>query len=729
MAKQKSPQRTLVQEEILNSLKTTIRPTETGFGYRLGITAVGLAMLMMPLIYLGVIGLIGHMVWWNIEFAKHAKQGGLNIILAILGAITILFMIKPIFSGWQKGAKPIRLKRNAEPFLFDYVEAICDAVNAPYPKSIRIDCEPNASAGPRKSVLSLFQGELTLTIGMPLVAGFNVRQLTGVLGHEFGHFSQGYGMKLSAIVRRMNYWYMRAAFERDNWDEMLVSLSRSLPSRVAVFVWIVRFFVWLARKLIFFVFILGHAISSYMLREMEYDADRYETRLVGSKTFASTCKKLADITLANQMALNDLNNFYREGKLADNLPALIVSNIPHITPEIRKLVRKHERDTQTGWFDSHPTNRDRIESAKAENTDGVFNPPMNFGDLPASVLFHDFERVSKAITLQHYKALLAEDFDKSKVKSTEILIGQREAEIEAGKALDRYFQVHIPILRPLRLADDVNEPPENAKETLRELQESRKQMLALVDEYETLAKCIEEAEDSWLLAGEAQALLDANISFNASDYRLKSSRQKTVRARTTVTEEAVRNLGARMLPFEMAAEERLSYALRLLHVPKVSQAIKNGDELLQLQQLIPEAVFVSNLMNSLPDLRIAYRKLGTLCSHLDNHARPELIQAIETQMRSVHSILRKMKKKMSTRMYPFEHTVDSTKLDDYALPFVPDTQDLLGLLTVTQEMFERLAGVQMRLFSRLAHTAEKVEAVVGLPPLQERKPKETAQSA
>jgi len=314
-------------------------------------------------------------------------------------------------------------------------------------------------------------------------------------------------------------------------------------------------------------------------------------------------------------------------------------------------------------------------------------------------------------------------------KSTEILIGQREAEIEAGKALDRYFQVHIPILRPLRLADDVNQPPENAKETLRELQDSRKQMLALVDEYETLAKCIEEAENSWLLAGEAQALLDAEISFDASNYRLKSARPKSVRARTAITEEAVRNLGSQMLPFEMAAEERLSYALQLLHVPKVSQAINNGDELLQLQQLIPEAVFVSNLMNRFPDLRIAYRKLGTLCSHLDKHERPELFRAIETQMRSVHSILRTMKKKMSTRMYPFEHTDDSTKLDDYALPFVPDTRDLLGLLTVTQEMFERLAGVQMRLFSRLAHTAEKVEEVVGLPPLQERKPKEEAKSA
>lgn len=52
-----------------------------------------------------------------------------------------------------------------------------------------------------------------LTIGLPLVAGLSLQQLAGVLAHEFGHFSQGAGMRLTYIVRSINAWFLRVVYE------------------------------------------------------------------------------------------------------------------------------------------------------------------------------------------------------------------------------------------------------------------------------------------------------------------------------------------------------------------------------------------------------------------------------------------------------------------------------------------------------------------------------------
>jgi Zn-dependent protease with chaperone function len=38
---------------------------------------------------------------------------------------------------------------------------------------------------------------LVLVIGLPLAAGMSMRQVAGVLAHEFGHFAQGAGMRFN----------------------------------------------------------------------------------------------------------------------------------------------------------------------------------------------------------------------------------------------------------------------------------------------------------------------------------------------------------------------------------------------------------------------------------------------------------------------------------------------------------------------------------------------------
>ena len=58
--------------------------------------------------------------------------------------------------------------------------------------------------------------------------------------------------------------------------------------------------------------VAGHGVSCLMLRQMEFDADRYEARVAGSDTFVQTCQALGLLQVASQAAMNELQMSWRE---------------------------------------------------------------------------------------------------------------------------------------------------------------------------------------------------------------------------------------------------------------------------------------------------------------------------------------------------------------------------------------------------------------------------------
>ena len=83
--------------------------------YRIGLVLVMAMMVLLPLIYVGLIGLIAYGVWVHmtnntgILTAAHGSRGGRGALLAyctpiVAGATAILFMIKPLFARAEGGA-------------------------------------------------------------------------------------------------------------------------------------------------------------------------------------------------------------------------------------------------------------------------------------------------------------------------------------------------------------------------------------------------------------------------------------------------------------------------------------------------------------------------------------------------------------------------------------------------------------------------------------------------
>ncbi|MBT6155735.1 MAG: hypothetical protein HOH82_13845, partial [Planctomycetaceae bacterium] len=206
--KKKRPARPSPQQ-VIDAFDGDIEPVQVGIGYRLGILLVAFFMLLLPLLYVGIIGLAAYGVYWhaasNVDMFSGTQGRGVVMVFLvyltpmIIGGILVVFMFKPLFSRSPHSERWRSLTRDDQPLLFAFVERICDAVGAAHPSRINLDVQVNASASFRRGWLSFLGNDLVLTIGMPLVAGMSTRQFAGVLAHEFGHFSQGAGMRLTYV--------------------------------------------------------------------------------------------------------------------------------------------------------------------------------------------------------------------------------------------------------------------------------------------------------------------------------------------------------------------------------------------------------------------------------------------------------------------------------------------------------------------------------------------------
>jgi hypothetical protein len=317
----------------------------------------------------------------------------------LVGSIVVVFMIKPLFARQPKAMQPITLQPGDEPVFHSFVQRICELIGAQAPREVRIDCAVNASAGLRRGFLSFFGNDLVLTVGMPLVGGLSMRQLAGVIAHEFGHFTQGAGMRLSYVIRRVNGWFARVIYERDAWDVTLEEWSQTDTWWISLMVGCARLGVWFSRLLLTGLMYFGHAISSFLMRQMEYDADLCEVQVAGSEGFKSTANRLAELSVTTGALYKEMHRTWRSShRLPDNMPMLISHHANRLTDEAKAGIAAGSLSENTGWLDTHPSNADRIAAAERAAQPGLF-----VSDGPAEELLHNYKSLSRLVTLAHYE--------------------------------------------------------------------------------------------------------------------------------------------------------------------------------------------------------------------------------------------------------------------------------------------------------------------------------------
>lgn len=95
----------------------------------------------------------------------------------------------------------IRVTEQEEPELWALVRSVAEQAGTRAPDEIHLVAEVNAAVSEDVRLLGLRPGKRRLLIGLPLMTGLSEPQLTAVLAHEFGHYSN-HDTRLSAINRR-----------------------------------------------------------------------------------------------------------------------------------------------------------------------------------------------------------------------------------------------------------------------------------------------------------------------------------------------------------------------------------------------------------------------------------------------------------------------------------------------------------------------------------------------
>ncbi|MCP5085976.1 MAG: M48 family metalloprotease, partial [Rhodobacteraceae bacterium] len=330
----------LTQETVLAALPTPVPSKGPSALYKLSLGLVALAMVILPLLYLGLIVAVGfgwyhwfgngldYVGWHATDKASSGRVGMMAYAtLLIAGPVLIAFMLKPFLARKPKREEPLSLDKDDEPVLFALIDQICELQGAPTPSRIDVDLQMNASAGFRLGMRSFFGNDLVLTIGLPLAACMDARQLTSVLCHEFGHFTQAFGMRAYYLVATVNHWFARVVYQRDRWDVTIQNLSKSNWWQMALIMNGVRGLVGLSRWILKGFMLLGHALTGLLSRQMEFDADGYAVRMVGPEGFEATMRSLVLASHAEQSAYHDVQTCLERGDFPDNFPFLVSRNL------------------------------------------------------------------------------------------------------------------------------------------------------------------------------------------------------------------------------------------------------------------------------------------------------------------------------------------------------------------------------------------------------------------
>ena len=735
------------RHKFLRALGGRIDPVRVGVGYQLGLLATAVVMLLLPLVYLALVAAVSYAVYYHVVYnvaifgGTGNAKGKVIAYLAplVVGIILVLFMIKPLFAKRGRGNAPTSLRRDQEPLLFAFVERLCEVVGAPKPSAIQVDTQVNASASFREGVVGFLRKDLVLTIGLPLAAGLTMRQLAGVLAHEFGHFAQGTGMRLTFIVRSINMWFARVVYERDAWDEWLERTSRDGGHwGIMIVLLLSRLFVFLTRRVLWLLMIVGHAISSFMMRQMEYDADRYETRVAGSDAFAATSERLSMLSVASRAAFNDLQAAWQERRLGDDISLLIRHRDFTMPAEVRQAVQKMGAEGKTGWFDTHPCDASRIASSRRENAPGLFTL-----DDPATDLFADFCMTSRDATVMFYQRDLGLPVRGENLVSSSDLITSVGKQEQAQRSVERFFQGMVHPVRPVFPPSDI--PDVRDRDAAAELLLRRRaQAVSHGSKLAETAKAFSAADKKLVNTKVARAMLSAGVRVDfaalgipAGNYEsLRAVEQSAANDRTAAAERMKAGLTPQMQRLQVAlaldAPPPASANAPSIEEPNddageydLSDAPSSGGGGDALRTAFSGLARAADLVE---ELRQNWIVLTGLLQHLrpDGNNPEPFINEVLARSRKVSRSLSDVRDALHKIPYPYEHVERGVSLASFVVKAIPEAENVGVAHQAGELAIDAYYPLYTRILADLCSRAEAAEHCLGLEPLPEREQVETA---
>ncbi len=702
-------------EDIVKAFNPPMMPVQTSMTYRFSLFFCATLMILMPLSYLALIGGIAYYMY---DHYQTSESFGLT---GWIGSLVIFFLVKPIFSHEDHEYKPITLDRHREPIFFAYIDRICEITGAPKPKRINIDCQLNAAASFHNGFLSFFNKDLDLHLGLPLIVGLDTRQLTGVLTHEFGHFSQGFGMRAYYVINRVNMWFARVVYQRDGFDYWLERIAHTLGSihiLPFLFMCFIRLLIWTSRSVLWIFMHIAHLFSSLLSRQMEFDADRYAMNMVGNSDFINTLKFIPVIDYAQQGAMADLNEAWREKRLGDNIPALVYNNIKRIPQDIQKKMINQGMTHNTSLYDSHPCTSDRIRNGMGDISKGIMLMPKR----PASDLFREFESICKNVTLSLYRDGYNIDLKAGMLMETSQLIANVEQEEANRAAYQRYFQGqwgYNPLFPMKKYTVSGDIPMDKLQ---RELSRTHDAFQQQIDELAKIGKRLDELDVRINDLQDALLLKRSGFSFDLDLLKIPSDTTAGIQSALRQAKEEHESQSALLKPMEDTLIKRIAITYKMLQHPEAADMIEDcASVCAEYQFARQEMMDLSDHIHLITRLRYNWCGLNRLSHYFESQAAESqhFWDTVNDQLKNVRKDLVDIKSNLAHMNYPFEHAGgQELSVADYLIDEIPSLEYPEAIFNTGEQCISNYMALYHRLVGTISITGEAMEEACDLPRIE-----------
>ncbi|WP_372985639.1 M48 family metalloprotease [Marinobacter sp.] len=541
------------QADLEALLPDSIPGMPVSLAYRIGLIAVMALSLIAPLFYLGLIAALAVGLIWSLTLipGQLAETGSIagtlfSGLASVVCGVVLLFLTRPLFTRYAS-SPTLPLDRQKHRQFFGLVDGLCQRMGLPPVQDIRVDNRITASLGPSEGLRSLRRGELTLTVSMPLFAALDTRQMIGVVGHELGHFAHPTGMYANYLVNSVNRWLANRARAGDSWDVRLERWQGSAPALVGHGVLRpAQALMTLTRNLFRGMLLFNLRVSHQLSRRMEYEADRYECWLTGSKAFEVTAEKLHMLAFADQCVQAANARARENGKLMRDLPRAITESADHLTVDQRQAVQDAMGEQQTSLWDAHPADVDRIRHALELEFPGAVRI-----DEPAARLLPDFDQLCRNITRQTYADSGIADLEQYLVDNEEIL-QVRKVSDEDGEALDQYFNGHLT--RRFLNLESGREGQQTLQQVIDTLRSRLPELSALQESYARAAQLHADRTHG-------RVLLAEKVSIQPKDFGLTTRELRDADRAVEEASKEWRDLGKRLGDIDRLFARRMHLAI------------------------------------------------------------------------------------------------------------------------------------------------------------------------
>ncbi|SIS24557.1 Zn-dependent protease with chaperone function [Microbispora rosea] len=254
-------------------------------------------MVIAGVVHLSTVALAAGSIWLIINGIFLAR------VFGVLG-LMVAFSLRPRLGRFRRDEWS--LGRAEAPRLYDLADRVADELGVAHADMIRVTPDYNATFGKRG-----LRRRTVLTIGLALWEVLSPQERVALLGHEFGHSSNG--------DSRRSLWLHSASAALVHWYKVthpsrIVSAGSDLISTLASITAAALLFI--PHKITSLILLSLHRLTLRSGQRAEYLADDLAARVASSAATRSMLEALAlhesvETLLQRQTALHQKGGFYR----------------------------------------------------------------------------------------------------------------------------------------------------------------------------------------------------------------------------------------------------------------------------------------------------------------------------------------------------------------------------------------------------------------------------------